>query len=193
MRSSTKFVPSMARIVLVGLCLVLASVSGLKAQQQNSVSRPATISYQGQLVDTSLKPVPDGIYTLTVTFRDLDNRDSVLWTDDFVTNLKNGIYNIAVGSQKPLPPPNSMDKTILFSVSINGGTELQPGEYLSAVPMAINVVDGAITTKKIADLAITSDKLADSSITSAKMNADYVSSISVNGQRVTGKGSDLNI
>jgi hypothetical protein len=139
------------------------------AQSVNS----SIISYQGAIANSAGMPADSGTYFITVSFYTDESGTQPLWQDTFGTFVKNGIFNIALGSSRPLPPPSDMDCPIWVGIRVSNMAESRPLNRLTAVPMAMNV--------------------ADSSITSAKMATDYVSSISVNGQKVTGQGSELNI
>ncbi len=75
-----------------------------------------------------------------------------------------------------------MDKQLWVGVSVNGTAESLQRTQLSAVPMAINVADSAITTAKIADGAITWNK----------MGTEYVPYLRVNGAKVNTGNNSIN-
>ncbi len=152
-----------AILFLVVLCCSALSV---RAQSQ-------TISYQGVLANASGGPVDSGTYSVTVTFYSDEGGQHPLWQDTYATEVRKGVFNIALGSNKPLPKATEMDGLIWVGTAINGTAETRPLARLGAVPFAMNVADNSITANKLA--------------------TDFVSSISVNGQKVTGKGTPLNI
>ncbi len=141
------------------------------------------ISYQGLIQGTDGAPIKDSTYPITILIWRDTMQGTPIWQDVFQTEVRGGVFNILLGSQSPLPAPSDMDHPLFISTSIGEASAAYPRSALSAVPLAINVADRAITTAK----------LADSSVTPQKMNMNYVSSISVNGQQVTGNGTALNI
>jgi hypothetical protein len=167
----------MTKIILCA-SFSLLFYSSLHAQQAANV-----ISYQGLIQGVNGATVKDSTYPITVSIWTDASSGPELWRDIFQTEVKNGIFNIMLGSQNPLPPSTQMDKPLWVSVSVGGSMQLSYRARLSAVPMAINVVDGAITTTKLAPGSITPDKL----------NMDYISSVSVNGEKITSKGANLDI
>jgi hypothetical protein len=139
-----------------------------------------TISYQGMIVDSSGKPLPDGSIPISVSLWSAPTGGSRIWSDSFNPILKLGVFNIALGSGTPLPPSTAMDMQLWIGVSVSGAPEALSRTQLSAVPMAINVADSSITTAKIADGAITWNK----------MGTEYVPYLRVNGAKVnTGQNS----
>ncbi|MDP4233825.1 MAG: hypothetical protein Q8913_10740 [Bacteroidota bacterium] len=129
------------------------------------------ISYQGTITNSDGSP-GDGSFRIAVSLWTEESSDHPIWSDEFVTQVTHGVFNIGLGSGKPLPKPSDMNKPLWISVSINGEVSAA-FTRLAAVPFALNV--------------------ADSSITALKLATDYVGSISVNGQKVTGKGAAFNI
>lgn len=129
-----------------------------------------TISYQGTIAKSDGAPA-EGTHRIAVSLWTSENGDSPIWTDEFVTNVTHGVFDLKLGSSKPLPKAE-MDKQLWITIGINGE---QPTTWtrLSAVPFALSVADSSITSRKIA--------------------TDYVGSISINGQKLTGRGTTLNI
>ncbi len=149
--------------------------SGITRAQETSVptSSSSTVSYQGILADNGGK-LSDGTYDLTVTLYSDPEGHNYVWRDDYSTTITNGLFNVSLGSgTMPLPKAAIMDKPLWVGVSVNGGAELRPLVALSAVPMALNVADNAITAKK--------------------MGTDFVGAITLDGKNITGKGNTLNL
>lgn len=156
------------------LCTMLLSARMASAQSLSTAAAGGaahTISYQGSLTGPDGQRVPDGKATIQIELWTNASEGTRVWHDSFETDVRNGIFNLQLGSQTPLPTSTEMDKPLWLGVAINGSPEVR--SPLSAVPMALNV--------------------ADSSITSAKLATDYVAEISVNGERLTGRGTALNI
>src|SRR6266542_5252656 len=127
------------------------------------VANAQTISYQGQISKSDGTPL-EGSHRIAVSLWTSETGGSPIWTDDFVTELTTGVFNLQLGSHSPLPQ-KEMDKPLWLSTSVN--EEPQSSRIrLSAVPYAVS---------------------------SSTLSTDYVSSISVNGKKLTGKGTALNI
>jgi hypothetical protein len=140
----------------------------LQAQQA-----PNVISYQGLIQGVNGSRVIDSTYPITVIlWRDADG-GTPLWQDVFQTEVTGGVFNILLGSQTPLPSSQVMDHPLWISVSVSEFSEASQRSRLSAVPMAINVMD--------------------SSITAQKMGTDYVSAVTIDGTPITSRGSALNL
>jgi len=137
---------------------------------QSIVSSPHVIDYQAQLLEDG-RPI-DGKYNVTITIYSDPDGKVALWSDQFMTDVRGGVFNIALGSNHPLPSSKELDKAIWVGVKLDGNAELRPLTQLGSVPFALNVADGAITSEKI--------------------GTDYVSSIRVNGEKVSSKAASIN-
>ncbi len=187
-------------IAAASMLLYLFAGAGLRAQQapsggSNAQSAPRTLSYQGVLTASGGGIKAAGSRLLTVTLYGDANGNNKLWQSTMNTQVdSNGVFNLFLGTpDNPLPSPSAMDRPIWLGVAIDGGVELRPLSQVTASAYALNVVDNAITTAKLADGAVTTAKIADSSITACKVNMDYISSININGVQFTGHGTPLNI
>ncbi|MFI5202014.1 MAG: beta strand repeat-containing protein, partial [Candidatus Kapaibacterium sp.] len=158
---------------------------------QTSSDIPRVISYQAVLTDSAGVPVPDGDYSIGVTLYPA-SADRSLWRGTYLVHVARGIVNLFLGSGDYPLPNLSAEGSLWLGVRINGGDEL-PHTELTPSPYALNVVDSAVTTAKLANNAVTTSKIADSSITSSKVNMDYISSININGVQFTGHGTPLTI
>src|ERR1700679_1981262 len=92
---------------------VLASIgifSGVAFSQSAPVTVPAgsstdvprTISYQGLLQTGDGNPV-NGIQEMTIRLYADSGGAKLVWEDVFNANVQNGVFNILLGTQKPLP------------------------------------------------------------------------------------------
>ncbi len=156
-----------AYIALFPIHSVLCQTS----QHDLSVAKPYQISYQG-LLHLGVGNAPDGPQVITVRLYADAGGKQLVWEDDFNTTLQNGVFNLSLGSGRPLPEASKLTSPLWLATSVANGEELRPLTQLSASPYALSVADG--------------------SITSAKMGTDFVGSISINGQRVGGRGTDVN-
>ncbi len=184
----------MVPFTAIALCALLLSSKMALAQQSDS-PLPRTLSYQGVLMPSGGGIKAAGSRLLTVTLYGDANGTIKLWQSTMNTTVdSSGVFNCLLGTaDNPLPDPSAMDRPIWLGVAVDNGPELRPLSQVTASAYALNVVDNAITTAKLADNAVTTAKIADSSITANKVNMDYIGSISVNGQKATGIGSAINI
>jgi hypothetical protein len=151
--------------------LLWISVAAYPSFGQSVNEKPHTISYQGTLMKSGA-PVTSGAYKIIVTLYNDESGTQSVWSDEYNAEVKDGLFNILLGSAKPLPTGTDLDQLYL-GVKINGTNELRP----------LTQIASATTSITVADNSITKDKLA----------TDYVAGISINGKKVTGKGSVLNI
>ena len=156
--------------VLVGIFVAQSAI----AQSKSESDVPRTISYQGMVSSATGARFPSGDYAVTVRlYADEYGREAV-WEGQYTTTVENGLLNLELGSgDYPLPGSSAMDRSLWIGIQVGEGPEMTPRTRLSAVPYALTVPDG--------------------SVTSDKLGVDYVSSIMIDGEKVTGKGSSLNI
>jgi hypothetical protein len=140
-----------------------------------------TLSYQGYVTGTDGLPVQDANCPVHVEILNADDGNSVIWSDDLNVPVKDGLLNLELGTHNPLPASAQLDHKLAVGVRLRGSPPLI--SPITATPYALNVPDGAIT----------SGKLADGVVTDRAISVDYVKGIRVNGERVTSKGSELNI
>lgn len=146
-------------------CLVLAALA---------LAEPMSkfLSYQGYLKDAAGKPVT-GTKTLTFSFYST-NRPETNPVKSFTypdVPMTNGVYSVQLGPINQIPP-----QQFYIGVQVAGGLVLTPLQPLTIVPYAYNaslamqVVDGAVTTTQLADGSVSTTKLADGGVTSAKIS-----------------------
>jgi len=171
------------RQVLYSILSIVAIFASIRSSAQTLSSTPRTLSYQGMISGDN--EAVTGERLLTVTLYGDPEGTVKLWQGSMKTLIdRNGIFNVLLGStDNPLPQSQSLDRPLFIGISIEGSPELMPRGQITASPYAINVGDGAITSRKLSSGSVTADKL----------NLDYISSISVNGQKITNKGDGLNI
>jgi len=155
--------------LFVGLTLCL-SITANAQERAVTADISRTISYQG-LLRTADGTSADGVHQVTVRLYADQSGTEPIWQDEFTTEVSGGVFNVQLGSQKPLPASTSLNSSLWVSVQIGQTAEMRPVQ-MSASPYALNV--------------------ANNSITADKMATNYIGSISINGQKVTGKGADVN-
>ncbi len=156
--------------VLVGIFMAQSAI----AQSPGESDVPRTISYQGMVSSATGARLPSGDYAVTVRLYADEHGQEVIWEGQYTTTVENGLLNLELGSgDYPLPGSSAMDRGLWIGIQVGDGPEMTPRTRLSAVPYALTVPDG--------------------SVTSDKLGVDYVSSIMIDGEKVTRKGSSLNI
>lgn len=168
--------------ILAGVCL-LTHVSTSSAQRTGEPDVPRTISYQGMLTSADGAPLPDGNRTVTVALYGDEAGTQLLWQDGYQVTIRGGVFNLYLGSNRPLPSSSEMNRPLWVGTAVDGHQEMRPLTPLSASPYALNLPDRAVTTGKLADGAVTADKV----------EMDYVKGFRVNGQEITAKGAILDI
>jgi len=108
------------------------------------------ISYQGTLEQNG-SLAPDGKYEIVVTLYSNSQGTEPIWSDTYISEVHNGIFNVQLGSRKKLPDSKTLDGQLWLGAKINGETELKPLTNLSASPLALNVIDKSITIGKLSD------------------------------------------
>ena len=180
----------MKRLSLIGrtllgafLALALATTSyGQTTVQTADV--PKTISYQGLISTPDGGAIADGSYEITVTIYGDAEGKSVVWRNSYTTDVRGGLFNLYLGgADAPLPGAGALNRPLWVGTQVAGSGELRPLTPLSASPYALNV----------ADKAVTAEKLAAGAVTAEKVDMDYVSEIRIDGEKVTGKGTVLNL
>ena len=176
---------SLIEITVVTILLfVTHTIVGYAQKTDKSSDIPHTISYQGIVTSTSGEPITDGNYDIVVTLYADSEGQVIVWQDTYTTNIVDGLFNLYLGSgEEPLPTSGAMDRSLWVGTQIDGTPEMRPLTPLTSSPYAMNV----------SDKAITSEKLAEGSVTAAKVDMDYISEVRVDGEKVTGKGSVLNL
>lgn len=171
-------------LLSTALCLA-AGATALQGQTTiPATDVPRTISYQGLLTSTDGVPFADGEYGITVTLYGDEQGTRPVWRQTCTTQVSGGIFNLYLGTREaPLPGTAEMNAPLWVGTSVNGGAEMRPLTPLSASPYALNVPDRAITGGKLAPGAVTADKV----------DMDYISELRIDGQKVSGKGTPLNL
>ena len=141
---------------------LIAIFAILTAGQQAVAQLPRSLTIQGVLTDSTSRPIPDGIHTITLRMYDKLIGGNVVYTEEYTTPVFKGLFNLTLGAKSPLPASIVFDKQYFVGISYNGHSEIARIPF-SSVPysiMAETVPDGSITTSKIADGSITPEKLS---------------------------------
>ena len=112
---------------------------------------PQTMSYQGVLTNPEGRVVADGMYTITFNLYTAAKGDQRIWSETQTIEVKNGLFNVALGSANPLAIP--FDKPYWLAVTVGDGSEASERMQLTASAYSLqarSVSDSAITSNKIA-------------------------------------------
>ena len=129
------------------------SYSGF-AQQATKPDAIRTMSYQGLLLDAAKHPVT-GSHHITIRLYDAPLGGNILHSENFTSDVANGIFNVVIGSEQPVEPAVRFDKRYWVGVSVDDAGELSPRTALTSVPYAIRS-DMANSLAKGATGAVTS-------------------------------------
>jgi hypothetical protein len=154
-------------ILLVGGWVVALRTGAMASEITTSRSDSTdTIAYQGRLADSDGNPLT-GTYDMTFKLYDVAAGGSDLWAETWsggnAVQVNDGLFNVLLGSVSAIPQNVIEDNdTLWLGISVGADTEMLPRIQLGAVPFtvqSITILDGAITTEKIADEAVTVAKL----------------------------------
>jgi hypothetical protein len=163
-RAEIKVTLTMATVFL-GLLLALALLAMPSAEAQPpregpggqggvtaTSTVPTMISYQGQLLDSSGKPVPDGTYSMTFKLYNVPTGGTSVWQETQSVTVTNGLFNVLLGSAGSPLSPTLFTGTTYLGVTVGSGQEMTPRQQIVSVPYAFqaktdNDWDGAGTGK----------------------------------------------
>ncbi len=98
-------------------------LAALFSSRLSAQTRP-TISYQGML-ETSGTPV-SGSQSMALSIYTSATGGTALWSETQTVDVENGIFNVLLGSVKPLTPFLDFKQQYYFSIAVAGGAELTP-------------------------------------------------------------------
>lgn len=152
-------------LILIATQSVWAKNGTTKETVPNSSTN--TISYQGQLTNTSGTPL-NGDYDLTFRLYNVANGGTALWTEQWTgannITVTDGLFHVMLGNLMPIPQTVFTGNSNLWlGVKVGADNEMTPRIQLGSSPFAIQaltVPDLAIQTNHIADGAVTGPKLS---------------------------------
>ena len=174
------FVPNVGTLILMALMLLVYRASAAPNGPAAPDATPGTISYQGMLNDAAGQPVNSAGIAMTFRLYSAPTGGTALWTEAHTganaLPVSSGLFNALLGSLTPFSA-NLFDSTVYLGVQVAGDAEMSPRIIVGAAPYTINggsatIVDGSITTTKLADNAVTTPKIANGAVTLAKLGAD---------------------
>lgn len=110
------------------------------------------LSYQGYLTDAGGNPIT-GSRNITFRLYSAPTGGTALWTEAYkdanAVPVDKGVFHVMLGSLTPIPTTVWANATIYLSVQVGTDAEMTPREIVGAVPLAMGVPDGSITTRKL--------------------------------------------
>jgi len=138
------------RLKIVALFIV-AALSPCVLMAQTSMDVPHTMSYQGQLSNSSNGQTMNGTHTISATLYTNAYGGHSIWHGEYSTEIANGVFTLLLGSGKsPLPEISMMNCPLWVGISVDGSAEMKPLTQLTSTPYALNVPDQSITYAKLA-------------------------------------------
>lgn len=96
---------------------------------------PRVINYQGRLTDKDDNPLT-GNFLVTFRFYDVEKAGLPIWEEGHILNIKNGMFNVLMGSVKPLDMDFNKDLWLGMEVASDG--EMVPRIKLASSVYALN-------------------------------------------------------
>ncbi len=104
---------------------------------QNAI--PGFIPYQGSLTDASGRPI-NGSINITFRLYSASTGGTALWTEAHTGSntvpVQEGLFNVLLGSLKPIPSGVWNNSTLYLSVQVGSDAEMTPREPIGQVPYA---------------------------------------------------------
>lgn len=116
----------MGLFVIIGiLCLTALTYAAI----------PRVINYQGKLTDKDDNPLT-GNFLVTFRFYDAEKEGQPVWEEGHILSIKNGMFNVLMGSVKPLEIDFNKDLWLGMEVASDG--EMTPRIKLASSVYALN-------------------------------------------------------
>lgn len=118
----------MKRILLISIIMMLCSMNTF-------AQIPKIINYQGMILGTDEKPVPEKEYKLT--FKIYDDGQNLIWTE--VHNnvfIGGGRFHVILGSMNPLDLP--FDQQYFLGIQVDNDPEIEPRMVLTSAAYSMN-------------------------------------------------------
>jgi hypothetical protein len=112
-------------LVLAVLIILITSVSALAI--------PQLINYQGELTDSSGNPITNSV-SITFTIYNAATAGDVLWTETQTVTVTDGVFNVLLGSQTPIPADTFDGDERYLGVQVGADPEMAPRQVLASVP-----------------------------------------------------------
>lgn len=149
-------VPNVGTLIILGVFFLMQFTGVFGAPSNIQVADvPTKIGYQGQLVDSSGAPVPNGTYAMHFAIYSTSTGSTALWGENQNVTVIDGQFDVLLGSVTPLNGSLFDGSQRWLGVQVGGDPEMTPRQPLASVPFALrgDVADASITGAKLAPLA----------------------------------------
>ena len=190
----------MKKLHLLTAAVLLATVWAAQAQNV-----PALINYQGQLVDASGTPLPNGNYDLTFRIYSADSGGSILWGPQVMHSvaLVGGRFNVILGPTDAGGQPVSTafsNAVTYLEIQVGANTPISPRQQILSGPYALQAENsgllagygwdavfsdtgrpdtGHLPGTKIAAASITSSQISLGAITTSQLGNGAVTAANI--------------
>ena len=117
-------------VIIVTSCLLLAASAMTEV--------PTTMSYQGQLLNSSGDPVHDGVHTIRFRIYDAPTKGTTLWDETQDVTSNGGTINVMLGAVVPLDPALFSVADRWLGLTVGTDNEMTPRMKLASSPYAIS-------------------------------------------------------
>jgi hypothetical protein len=148
------------------------------------------VTFQGTLHDLDGNPV-SGLKTITFTLYPRQNSVANVWQEQQAIEVIDGFYVAALGAETPFQDGLFAEAELWLGVRVGDDDEMTPRTRILAVPYALyskhaevadrakNVDAATVGTVELIDGSVTTGKLANESVTSAKLAANAASTAKI--------------
>ena len=127
---------------------------------------PISINYQGYITTSQGLPLESPSIKIIFKLYNTLTSEIPLWIEEHPSvSVSKGYISVILGELKPLTSIVLSNDNLYLGISVNDDPEMKPRQQLASAVFTIRaavadtVIDGAITTEKIADNAITASKI----------------------------------
>jgi hypothetical protein len=103
---------------------------------EKSTAVPSTIDFQGRLHDSDGNPV-NATLLITFTLYDMLAGGSILWSEDFLVEIMDGLFQVKLGQINPITPDLFVEPDRWLGIRIGGEAELSPRTKISSAGYAL--------------------------------------------------------
>jgi hypothetical protein len=136
----------------------------------------STIPYQGRLADAAGAPITTSVAMIFRLYASASGGTALWeerWENTTLIQVNNGLFNVMLGTLKPIPQNVIAGNTTLWlGITVGTDNEMDSRVQLGSVAYAIHaltVPDSSISTSKLGANSVSTIKLIDSAITSIKI------------------------
>lgn len=111
---------------------------------------PRTISYQGVLTDNTGNPKPDGDYSITFSFYEIEAGGNNIWSEVKTLTAIKGLFSTSLGDLTAFGVEVKFDKPYWLGIKVGEEAELAPRIALTSAgysftsDVAQNIIDGKV-------------------------------------------------